>query len=100
MNRLTTASDLASLALCPGKDATFTTVPVGHGSFSFVWTKDGQVIQGETADHITVSNVASANAGTYSVHVTGTCNSVDKSAILVVNTNTECQSSGEPRCLP
>ncbi len=88
VNRLTTTSDLTSLVVCPSQSATFTTVPSGTGPFSYVWSKDGQTIASETADHITLNNVTAANAGTYSVHVTGTCNSVDKSATLTVNENT------------
>ncbi|MGZ5528491.1 MAG: beta strand repeat-containing protein, partial [Limisphaerales bacterium] len=88
VNRLTTTSDLTSLVVCPTQSATFTTVPSGTGPFTYVWSKDGQVIATETTDHITLNNVTAANAGTYSVHVTGTCNSVDKSATLTVNENT------------
>ena len=88
VNRLTSASDLTSLVVCPGQSATFTTVPSGTGAFTYVWSKDGQTIVTETTDHITLDNVTEANAGTYSVHVTGTCNSVDKSATLTVNENT------------
>jgi hypothetical protein len=88
VNKLTASSDLTSLVVCPGKDATFTTVASGAGPFTYVWTKDGQPLPGETADHLTINNVTAANGGTYSVRVSGNCNFVDKAATLTVNENT------------
>ena len=92
VNTLTTTSDLTSLVRCPGQTAVCTTVASGTGTFSYLWSKDGQVIATETGAQITLTNVTASDAAVYSVRVTGTCNSIDKSATLTVNTNTAATS--------
>jgi uncharacterized lipoprotein YehR (DUF1307 family) len=87
VNTPTTASPLTSLVLCPGQSASFTTVPSGTGPFFYVWKKNG-VAQSSATDTLTISSVAAADAGTYTVEVSGNCNTATNSATLTVNTPT------------
>ena len=80
----TTATPLANQTLCFGGTATFTTIPSGTGPFSFVWKKDGAVLVGRTNGSLTISHLKAADAGTYSVDVSGLCDSVTRSATLTV----------------
>ncbi|MEO5802635.1 MAG: Calx-beta domain-containing protein, partial [Verrucomicrobiota bacterium] len=76
VNTNTSASALVSLIECPGDNATFSTTPSGTGPFTFVWRKDGSVIANQTNASLTLLSVVATNAGTYSVIVSGNCNSV------------------------
>jgi uncharacterized repeat protein (TIGR01451 family) len=81
---LTTATALTSVAnLCPGSPVSFSTTASGDGPFTYVWRKDGSLL-GETSSTLSIASVTSADAGTYSVEVTGFCNSVTNSATLTV----------------
>ncbi len=82
------ATPLSNLVLCPGSPATFTTVASGSGPFSYVWRLNGAQLIGQTTGTLNIPSVASTNAGTYSVEVYGSCNSVTNTATLTVNTNT------------
>src|SRR5688572_27142157 len=84
----TSATALANLTVCPGETATFSTVASGTGPFSYQWTKDNAVLNGQTNNSLVITNVASINAGQYCVQVTGNCTSVTNCATLTVKTNT------------
>ncbi|MEO5803236.1 MAG: hypothetical protein ABIR24_06875, partial [Verrucomicrobiota bacterium] len=88
VNTNTASTALVSLIECPGDNATFATTPSGTGPFTFVWRKDGSVIANQTNASLTLLSVVATNAGTYSVIVSGNCNSVTNSATLTINTNT------------
>src|SRR5262249_35961033 len=60
---------LVNLVKCPGENATFSTTPSGTGPFSFVWSKDGTLISGATANALTINNVSASDAGNYCVQV-------------------------------
>src|SRR5206468_3632301 len=73
------ATSLTSLTNCPGTTATFSTTPSGTGPFSFVWRKDGNILNGQTSSSFSIGSVSAGNVGTYSVAVTGACGSLTNS---------------------
>lgn len=88
LNTNTTATALSSQTLCPGSPVTFTTTASGTGPFTYVWRLNGSQLTGQTTGNLTIPSVTSTNAGTYSVEVYGSCNSVTNSATLTVNSST------------
>jgi subtilisin-like proprotein convertase family protein len=80
----TTATALSGQTNCFGRNATFSTSASGTGPFTYVWRKDGVVIEGESSNSITVANLKASDVGTYTVEVTGHCNSVSRSAYLAI----------------
>jgi uncharacterized repeat protein (TIGR01451 family) len=83
----TTATPLANQTVCFGRTATFTTTPSGTGPFSFVWKKDGSLLPGQTGNSLSISNVKAADAGAYTVEVSGHCNSTTNSATLAIQSD-------------
>src|ERR1043166_4327906 len=95
----TSASDLASLAKCPGETAEFFTEASGSpnaitGTFSFVWKKGGvtlspgariSILNTETNSHLTISGLVGSDNGNYCVDVTGLCNTAEKCATLAID---------------
>jgi len=72
---------------CPGATASFNVSATGTG-LEYQWYKASALLAGETGNSITITNVTAANAGSYSVVVSGTCsNPVTNSATLTVNEN-------------
>ncbi len=71
---------------CAGTDATFTVTAVGT-NLSYQWRKDGTDISGETSASLTLNDITAADAGNYSVVVSGDCGAdvVSNNAALVVN---------------
>jgi hypothetical protein len=84
-NTLITTQPTA-ISLCAGLDTAFSVAATGFGTLTYQWRKNGSAISGETNDTLILSSVLAANAGTYSVLVTGGCNSLASSnAALTVN---------------
>ena len=83
-----TSTPLTDVVECPGANVTFTTTPSGNGPFSFMWFRNGVMINGATTNSLTLSNATTASAGIYRVKVSGLCNSVTNQARLTVQTNT------------
>ena len=86
---------------CTGTNATFTVAGAGHNALSYQWRFNGTPIGGATNASYTASNITSANAGQYSVVVTGGCGSVTSSnAQLTVQpaTNIATQPSASTIC--
>jgi len=81
---LITATPLADAAVCERENISFTTVASGAGPFTFVWRRHGGIVGGATNSTLTITNAGVADAGSYSVEVTGACNAVTNSATLVV----------------
>ncbi|MBI5383836.1 MAG: HYR domain-containing protein [Verrucomicrobia bacterium] len=80
-----TANTLAHQTNCPGTTATFTAVTTGAGPFTYTWKKGVDVLQGPDLDNTYIIDpVTTADAGAYTVEITGTCNSVTNTASLVV----------------
>jgi hypothetical protein len=78
---------------CATTTAVFTVVASGQGTLTYQWRKDGSPLAGETAASLSIANISLANAGNYSVVVTGTCGAVTSSnASLTVNPATTISS--------
>src|SRR5439155_230477 len=88
VNVPTTADALVSQTNCPGDTVLFSTSPHGTGPFGLQWAKDGVPLSGQTGNSLTLSSIAAASAGTYSVQVAGACNSVTNFASFTVNVPT------------
>ncbi|WP_345270304.1 choice-of-anchor Q domain-containing protein [Nibrella viscosa] len=76
----------AATAVCAGAGVS---VPVSMtGTVSgYQWYKDGGAVTGQTSATLTLSNVQTSDAGSYSLVVTGACNSLTSTAFsLTVNT--------------
>jgi subtilisin-like proprotein convertase family protein len=74
---------------CAGTTANFSVTGSGQGTVSYQWRKDGSVLNGETNSTLAVANIATINAGQYSVIVTAGCGNVTSSnALLTVNSGT------------
>ena len=82
---LVSAAGPVSQAVCPGDSVTFSTVASGTGPYSYAWMKNNVAISGQTNSSLTLNNVNSGNAATYSVIVNGLMGSVTNSATLTVN---------------
>jgi hypothetical protein len=78
------ASAPVSLTNCPGTSAGFSVSATGTG-LSYQWFKGISPLPGQTASSLTLGNVSTADAGTYSVLVSGVCASVVENAILTMN---------------
>ncbi len=75
-----------ALSQCVGTNALFSTAATGFGTLTFQWRKNGSAIIGATNDTLILSNIQSTDAATYSVLVTGGCNSLASSSVaLTVN---------------
>jgi polygalacturonase len=79
----------AGLTVIPGQNATFTVVAGGSQPLNYRWYYNTNTpLTGAISPTLTLTNVQSGNAGSYSVIVTNTTASVTSSyAILIVNTN-------------
>ena len=72
---------------CPGTTANFSVNAVGTG-LAYQWYKGASPLNGKKKSTLTLNNVTSDDAGTYTVVVSGTCGApVTNSAVLVVNQN-------------
>ena len=81
------ASAPVSVTNCPGMSAGFNVTATGTG-LSYQWYKGASPLAGQTASSLTLANVSAADAGIYSVVVSGMCGSaVTNSASLTVNQN-------------
>src|SRR5439155_618974 len=80
-----TAAGPTDATVCPGADASFTTVASGTGPFTYQWNLDGAA-SGSNAPSLTVNTLA-LTLGDHAVRVivSGQCGSVTNSAILKVN---------------
>jgi len=75
----------ASLSQCAGTNATFTVTATGLG-LTYQWRMAGVNIPGATGAGYTINNIASGDAGSYDVVITGTCGTVTSNpATLTVN---------------
>ncbi len=75
-----------SLAHCAGTNATFSVTATGTG-LTYQWQKGGVNIAGATNASYTINNIGAADAGSYTVVITGTCgNLTSNAATLTVNT--------------
>jgi hypothetical protein len=87
LNSVTAISAQPTLVTqCAGTTANFAVTAAGQGALSYQWRKDGSTLAGETNSTLAVANIATLNAGQYSVVVSGGCGNVTSSnALLTVN---------------
>jgi hypothetical protein len=77
----------ASVTVNSGASASFSVTATGSDPLSYQWLLNSVAISGSTSSTLSLSNVTSSNAGTYSVTVTNPAGSVSSnSATLTVNT--------------
>jgi hypothetical protein len=79
------ADALVSQTNCAGAAAGFSTVVYGTGPFGYQWFKDGNALANQTNSSFSIPSIGGGDVGTYSVQVSGACNSVTNSATLSVN---------------
>jgi len=82
-----TAQPVASSVVCPGATVSASVSVTGTGPYSYQWYKGFNTpVASQTASTLTLSNVQTSDAGSYSVVVTGGCGSVTSTAFsLTVN---------------
>ncbi len=68
-----------------GSNVVFSTAASGTGPYNYAWSKNGVALSGQTNSSLTLSNVTTADAATYSVIVGGAIGTVTNSATLTVN---------------
>jgi hypothetical protein len=77
----------SSLTNCPGTSASFSVNAIGAG-LNYRWFKGNSALPGQTGSTLLLNSISAADAGIYTVVVSGTCgNSVTNSATLTVNQN-------------
>ena len=84
VNALTAATGPSPATVLSGQSVTLSTTPSGTGPFTYVWRQNGGPSIG-AASSLTVKPLAVGSA-TYSVEVSGACNSVTNSASITVRT--------------
>jgi predicted outer membrane repeat protein len=83
-----TAQPASSSLVCPGGSATVSVSVSGTGPFIYQWYKGGVALTSPasaTTASLTLANVQTAAAGSYSVVVTGSCNSLTSSAFSLAS---------------
>lgn len=80
----TSITDPPDQAVCPGTDATFSTIASGTGPFSYAWKLDGNPIGGDNSSVTIPTGSLSSGDHTVTVTVSGTCGSATQSATLTV----------------
>lgn len=66
----------AAQAAAVGSNVTFTVAATGAGTLAYQWLKDGAPLTGATASTLSLTSVAAANAGDYSVRVSNASGSI------------------------
>jgi hypothetical protein len=84
---------IASQSAVQGQNITFTAVAKGTSPFAYQWSFGGETIDGATASTLTLTNVQSTNAGTYSVLVTNTVGTAEATAALTVVALSQVQTN-------
>src|SRR6185369_1813872 len=83
----TAVTGLTNQTLCLFDVATFVPHVDGTGPFIYVWRKDGGLLTNQTNATLSVSISSAADAGLYSVEVSGVCNTATNSAVLNLNSS-------------
>ncbi len=95
------AQPAAGSAVCPESTVTAFVSASGTGPFTYQWYKDNlnSPVSNQTSATLTLTNVQTSDAGSYSVVVTGFCNAVTSTAFsLSVNTPPATLSSATLTC--
>ena len=96
----TTATALANLTRCVGDGAVFSTTASGAGPFRYRWLKNGVEISAQTNRVYNIGTLVLGDAGTYTVEVSGNCNSVTNSGTLTVVPLPPCDIQGPSMVCP
>jgi hypothetical protein len=72
-----------SQSICSGSPVTFSILAGGSGNLTYQWRFAGNPINGATGIDYTLPSVTNANAGSYSVAISGSCGTVNSSAALL-----------------
>src|SRR5206468_2623494 len=80
----TTATPLIPQSVCEGQPVNFSTTAGGIPPFTYVWTLNGNTIQGAIGSIYNIPSVSAADAGIYCVTVTGGCGTAQQCATLVL----------------
>ncbi|GAB3690240.1 hypothetical protein GCM10027592_07370 [Spirosoma flavus] len=81
-----TAQPIAETTVCVGSTVTASVSVSGTGPLTYQWYKDGSVVNAQTSATLSLTNVQTSDAGSYSAVVTGSCNSLTSTAFsLTVN---------------
>ena len=78
------ATGPSNQTISAGSTAVFSTVASGTGPYNYAWSKNGAAISGQTNSSLTLNNVTTNDAATYSVIVGGAIGTVTNSATLTV----------------
>lgn len=83
-----TVPSLGTLFACPGQSTTLKATPSGTGPFNYRWRKNAILISGQSASNLVFNSVTTNDSATYTVEVTGSCNSATNFGILAVGVKT------------
>ncbi|TCJ16550.1 hypothetical protein EPD60_07340 [Flaviaesturariibacter flavus] len=85
-----------AVSTCNGTSASFTVAAAGSGTLTYQWRKDGSNITGANSATYTINAVTAADAGSYSVVVTGACGNVTSAAAALTVTTCTAVSTLDP----
>ncbi|HMJ89011.1 MAG TPA: VWA domain-containing protein, partial [Candidatus Acidoferrum sp.] len=85
VNTLVTATPLGNAVRSVGSVVIFSTTASGSSPITYQWRKNGTTLVGKTSSSLLLTNLVPADAGTYSVVVSGPCNKLTNSATLEVD---------------
>jgi hypothetical protein len=78
-----------ALTVCQGSVANFAVAGTGTGTLTYQWLFNGSPISGATSSTYSDNNAQLADAGNYSVIITGSCGAITSNSVaLVVNATT------------
>ena len=81
--------------LCVGEALTITATATGTGTLSYVW-KRGATTVGTNSNVLSIPTVATTDAGSYTVEVTGTCGTVTSTPAIAITINTPPSITTQP----
>ncbi len=85
-----------SVSICGGQSVTFSVAATGS-NLTYQWRKKGVAISGATSATYTVASTGAADAGDYTVLVTGACTPAVTSNVATLVLGTPVQIVGQPR---
>ena len=98
-DELTAAGAMSNEVRCVGGSVIFTAVPSGTGPFTYAWRKATNYIVGATNITLELVNLATTDAGVYTVEISGACNTASASATLNVSTQPNATAlTNQTRC--
>jgi hypothetical protein len=89
------SSPPATQAICVGSTASFSVTATGT-ALTYQWRKDGSDISGATSATFTINAVATGDAGSYDVVLSGTCSPAATSAAATLTVNTPPTVTSQP----